>query len=133
MGVGANYSRDFAKDVRLTKERLWQHSNFHTWKWYFNFPTWNSDMFLFSTYSTVLLCSCMVSLFSFAGQQTPHNSSLEDWSRVNYLHAYVGSLVDALRYYCFYFHFPGGKLKECTKADFAYSFSFLFYILTGLD
>ncbi|KAH1205742.1 Beta-glucosidase 11 [Glycine max] len=31
------------------------------------------------------------------GQQTPHNSSLDDWPRVNYLHEYIGSLVDALR------------------------------------
>ncbi|QCE11947.1 beta-glucosidase 11-like [Vigna unguiculata] len=31
------------------------------------------------------------------GQETPHNSSLVDWSRVNYLHAYIGSMVDALR------------------------------------
>ncbi|KAK8466455.1 hypothetical protein PHAVU_008G097100 [Phaseolus vulgaris] len=31
------------------------------------------------------------------GQQTAHNSSLNDWSRVNYLHAYIGSIVDALR------------------------------------
>ncbi|KOM37524.1 hypothetical protein LR48_Vigan03g090600 [Vigna angularis] len=31
------------------------------------------------------------------GQETPHNSSLDDWSRVNYLHAYIGSMIDALR------------------------------------
>ncbi|XP_027928105.1 beta-glucosidase 11-like isoform X1 [Vigna unguiculata] len=31
------------------------------------------------------------------GQLTPHNSPLEDWSRVNYLHAYIGSMVDVLR------------------------------------
>ncbi|KAK8466452.1 hypothetical protein PHAVU_008G097000 [Phaseolus vulgaris] len=31
------------------------------------------------------------------GQQTVHNSPLDDWSRVNYLHAYVGIIVDALR------------------------------------
>ncbi|RDX98302.1 Beta-glucosidase 11, partial [Mucuna pruriens] len=30
-------------------------------------------------------------------QQTPHNSSLDDWERVKYLQAYIGSLVDALR------------------------------------
>ncbi|CAJ1806474.1 unnamed protein product [Sphenostylis stenocarpa] len=31
------------------------------------------------------------------GQKTPHNSSLEDLSRVKFLQAYIGSLVDALR------------------------------------
>ncbi|CAJ1806497.1 unnamed protein product [Sphenostylis stenocarpa] len=31
------------------------------------------------------------------GQRTPHNSSLEDWSRVKLLQEYIGSLVDALR------------------------------------
>ncbi|XP_027349087.1 beta-glucosidase 11-like [Abrus precatorius] len=31
------------------------------------------------------------------GQQTPHNSSLNDWPRVKYLHQYILSLVDALR------------------------------------
>ncbi|CAJ1806768.1 unnamed protein product [Sphenostylis stenocarpa] len=31
------------------------------------------------------------------GQQTPHNSSLDDLPRVDYLHAYIGSMVDALR------------------------------------
>ncbi|XP_020235694.1 beta-glucosidase 11 [Cajanus cajan] len=31
------------------------------------------------------------------GQKTPQNSSLEDWPRVKYLHAYVGSMLDALR------------------------------------
>ncbi|CAJ1806589.1 unnamed protein product [Sphenostylis stenocarpa] len=30
-------------------------------------------------------------------QQTPHNSSLDDWPRVDYLHAYIGSMADALR------------------------------------
>ncbi|XP_017407301.1 beta-glucosidase 11 isoform X2 [Vigna angularis] len=30
------------------------------------------------------------------GQETPQNSSLDDPSRVNYLHAYIGSMVDAL-------------------------------------
>ncbi|ESW12260.1 hypothetical protein PHAVU_008G097700 [Phaseolus vulgaris] len=31
------------------------------------------------------------------GQQTPHNSSLKDWSRVKFLQGYIGSLVHALR------------------------------------
>ncbi|KDP28150.1 hypothetical protein JCGZ_13921 [Jatropha curcas] len=31
------------------------------------------------------------------GQVTPHNSSLEDTTRVEYLHAYIGSLLDAIR------------------------------------
>ncbi|TKY65811.1 Beta-glucosidase 11 [Spatholobus suberectus] len=31
------------------------------------------------------------------GEQTPHNSSLDDWPRVKYMHEYIGSLVDALR------------------------------------
>jgi len=89
-------------------------------------------MILFSTYSTVLLCSCMVSLFSFAGQETPHNSSLVDWSRVNYLHAYIGSMVDALRYFS-YFHFQVGKLKGCTKADFCLLFCFIVDTSKGVD
>ena len=72
-----------------------------------------SSMFLLSTYSAVPLCSCMVSIFRFAGQQTPHNSPLDDWPRVNYLHAYIRSLVVALRYFSFYFHFQVRKLKGC--------------------
>jgi len=64
----------------------------------------------------------MVSRFSFAGQQTAHNSPLDDWSRVNYLHAYVGIIVDALRYFYFYFHLQEGKLKRCRKADFCLFF-----------
>jgi len=70
-----------------------------------------SSMILLSTYSTPLLCSCMISLFSFAGQQTPSNPSLEDWSRVNCLHVYVESLVDALRYLLL-FSFSRGKGRE---------------------
>ncbi|GLT53493.1 hypothetical protein SLA2020_267590 [Shorea laevis] len=31
------------------------------------------------------------------GQQTPRNSSLEDWPRVKYMHGYIGGLLDALR------------------------------------
>ncbi|GMY38321.1 beta-glucosidase 11-like isoform X15 [Fagus crenata] len=31
------------------------------------------------------------------GQRTQRNSSLEDWSRVEYLHGYIGALLDALR------------------------------------
>ncbi|TKY65810.1 Hydroxyisourate hydrolase [Spatholobus suberectus] len=31
------------------------------------------------------------------GQNTPRNSSLDDWPRVKYLQAYVGSMLDALR------------------------------------
>jgi len=86
----------------------------------------------------------MVSLFSFAGQETPRNSSLDDWSRVNYLHAYIESMVDALRYFYFYFHFQVGKLKGCafcvkivvncvTKANFCIFYSFVFDTLTGVD
>ncbi|KAE9592001.1 putative beta-glucosidase [Lupinus albus] len=37
------------------------------------------------------------SMMSFAGQKTAHNSSLNDWSRVKYLHAYIGSILDAVR------------------------------------
>ena len=35
-----------------------------------------------------------------AGQRTRRNSTLEDWPRVKYLHGYIGSLLDALRYVC---------------------------------
>jgi len=96
-------------------------------------------MFLLSTYSAVPLCSCMLSLFSFAGQQTARNASLDDWSRVNYLHAYMKSLVVGLRYFYFYFHFQVGKLKGCAhycvrKANFCILFLSFWHIdRTGIN
>lgn len=38
-------------------------------------------------------------VFGFSGQKTFSNSSLDDWSRVKYLHEYIGSMANALRYF----------------------------------
>jgi len=38
-------------------------------------------------------------VFGFSGQKTFSNSSLDDWSRVVYLHEYIGSMANALRYF----------------------------------
>ncbi|KAK7373948.1 hypothetical protein VNO80_07370 [Phaseolus coccineus] len=54
-------------------------------------------------------------------EQTPHNSSLDDWSRVNYLHAYIGSIVDALR--------SGLNVK----GYFVWSFMDTFEIVSGYE
>ncbi|XP_057437050.1 beta-glucosidase 11-like [Lotus japonicus] len=55
------------------------------------------------------------------GQQTLHNSSLDDWSRVKYLHEYIGSIVDALR--------SGSNVK----GYFVWSFLDAFEILGGYE
>ncbi|CAJ1806676.1 unnamed protein product [Sphenostylis stenocarpa] len=55
------------------------------------------------------------------GQQTPHNSSLDDWPRVDYLHAYIGSMADALR----------NGLN--VKGYFVWSFLDAFELLTGYE
>lgn len=39
------------------------------------------------------------------GQRMRHNSSLEDWPRVKYLNAYIGSVLDAIRYIYIFFFF----------------------------
>lgn len=39
------------------------------------------------------------------GQRTRQNSSLEDWPRVKSLNAYIGSVLDAIRYICLCFYF----------------------------
>ncbi|KAK7373949.1 hypothetical protein VNO80_07371 [Phaseolus coccineus] len=57
----------------------------------------------------------------FQCEQTPHNSSLDDWSRVNYLHAYIGSIVDALR--------SGLNVK----GYFVWSFMDTFELVTGYE
>ncbi|KAK7339903.1 hypothetical protein VNO77_20589 [Canavalia gladiata] len=54
-------------------------------------------------------------------QQTPRNSSLNDWTRVKYLHAYVGSMLDALR--------SGLNIK----GYFVWSFLDVFEILSGYE
>lgn len=122
IGLGSNYSQYSPRDVRLTKEWIWQYSHLHTRKWYENFQFMKCTLHIFYGIQKfhvsfinifILLCSCMVSLFSFAGQQTLHNSSLDDSSRVNFLHAYIESLAVALRYFYFHFHFLVEKLKGC--------------------
>ncbi|RDX98303.1 Beta-glucosidase 11, partial [Mucuna pruriens] len=55
------------------------------------------------------------------GQQTPRNSSLDDWQRVKYLHAYVGSMLDALR--------SGSNVK----GYFVWSFLDVLELLTGYE
>ncbi|KAK7339902.1 hypothetical protein VNO77_20588 [Canavalia gladiata] len=55
------------------------------------------------------------------GQQTPHNSSLDDWPRVKYLHEYIGCLVDALR--------SGSNVK----GYFVWSFLDTFELLCGYE
>ncbi|WVZ06487.1 hypothetical protein V8G54_019833 [Vigna mungo] len=55
------------------------------------------------------------------GQQTLHNSSLDDWSRVNFLHAYIESLAVALR--------SGLNLK----GYFVWSFIDAFELLVGYE
>ncbi|KAL2337100.1 hypothetical protein Fmac_011546 [Flemingia macrophylla] len=53
------------------------------------------------------------------GQQTPYNSSLEDWPRVKYLQEYIGCLADALR--------SGFNVK----GYFVWSFMDVFELLEG--
>ncbi|KAG5010016.1 hypothetical protein AAZX31_07G142400 [Glycine max] len=55
------------------------------------------------------------------GQQTPHNSSLDDWPRVKYLHEYIGSLADGLR--------SGLNVK----GYFVWSFLDVLELLTGYE
>ncbi|KAK7294714.1 hypothetical protein RJT34_17607 [Clitoria ternatea] len=55
------------------------------------------------------------------GQQTPHNSSLDDWPRIKYLHEYIGSLVDGIR--------SGLNIK----GYFVWSFVDAFEILNGYE
>ncbi|XP_068487272.1 beta-glucosidase 11-like isoform X1 [Phaseolus vulgaris] len=55
------------------------------------------------------------------GQETPHNSSLDDWPRVNYLDAYIRSLVVALR----------SELN--VKGYFVWSFLDAFELLVGYE
>ncbi|KAB1214494.1 Beta-glucosidase 11 [Morella rubra] len=55
------------------------------------------------------------------GQVTPHNSSLEDWSRVKYLHGHIGGLLDALR--------NGSN----ARGYFEWSFLDLFELLGGYE
>ncbi|KAL4629164.1 hypothetical protein ACB092_05G288500 [Castanea dentata] len=55
------------------------------------------------------------------GQQTPHNSSLEDETRVNYLHGHIGALLDALR--------NGSN----TRGYFQWSFLNLLELLDGFE
>ncbi|KAM4113388.1 hypothetical protein ACJW30_05G217100 [Castanea mollissima] len=55
------------------------------------------------------------------GQQTPHNSSLEDEPRVNYLHGHIGALLDALR--------NGSN----TRGYFQWSFLDLLELLDGYE
>nr|XP_023882289.1 beta-glucosidase 11-like isoform X1 [Quercus suber] len=55
------------------------------------------------------------------GHQTPHNSSLEDEPRVNYLHGHIGALLDALR--------NGSN----TRGYFQWSFLDLFELLGGFE
>ncbi|XP_075664234.1 beta-glucosidase 11-like isoform X2 [Castanea sativa] len=55
------------------------------------------------------------------GQRTRHNSTLEDWPRVKYLHGYIGSLLDALR--------NGSN----TRGYFTWSFLDLFEMLDGYE
>ncbi|KAK7373945.1 hypothetical protein VNO80_07367 [Phaseolus coccineus] len=55
------------------------------------------------------------------GQQTPQNSSLDDWPRVNYLDAYIRSLVVAL----------GSGLN--VKGYFVWSFLDAFELLVGYE
>ncbi|WVZ06488.1 hypothetical protein V8G54_019834 [Vigna mungo] len=57
----------------------------------------------------------------FQGQKTPSNSSLDDRSRVNYLHAYIVSMVDVLR--------SGLNVK----GYFVWSFMDVFEILSGYE
>ncbi|KAL2337101.1 hypothetical protein Fmac_011547 [Flemingia macrophylla] len=55
------------------------------------------------------------------GQNTPRNSSLDDWPRVKFLHAYVGSMLDALR--------SGSNVK----GYFVWSFLDLLELLGGYE
>ncbi|KAG2725887.1 hypothetical protein I3760_01G087000 [Carya illinoinensis] len=55
------------------------------------------------------------------GERMIRNLTLEDWPRVEYLHAYIGSLLDALR--------NGSN----TKGYFAWSLLDLFELLDGLE
>jgi len=93
--------------------------------------------FFFIVIFSILLYSCMVSIFMFAGQRTPHNSSLKDRSRVKLLQKYIGRLVDALRYFYFDFHFQA-KLNWCIvvlwKLIFVYYFaSFLTHLKEWIE
>ncbi|CAK8574754.1 unnamed protein product [Lathyrus sativus] len=55
------------------------------------------------------------------GQQTRRNSSLDDWSRVRYMHQYIGSLLDMLR--------NGLNIK----GYFVWSFLDAFELLSGYE
>ncbi|XP_022757983.1 beta-glucosidase 11-like [Durio zibethinus] len=55
------------------------------------------------------------------GQRTPHNITLEDTSRVKYLQAYIGSVLDAIR--------NGSD----TRGYFVWSFLDVFELLNGYD
>uniref|UniRef100_A0A7N2R5T9 Uncharacterized protein n=1 Tax=Quercus lobata TaxID=97700 RepID=A0A7N2R5T9_QUELO len=53
--------------------------------------------------------------FSHSGQQTPHNSSLEDEPRVSYLHGHIGALLDALSFGLYYIDMDDPDLKRQPK------------------
>lgn len=56
-----------------------------------------------------------------AGHKTPHNSSLNDFSRITYLQKYIGAIAKAIR--------SGSNIK----GYFVWSFMDVFEILTGYE
>ena len=59
-----------------------------------------------------MFSSCFISNWSnlvwdvFLGQRMQRNSTLDDIARVNFMHAYIGGVLDALRYAYFIQTFP---------------------------
>src|SRR4051812_38668291 len=90
--------------------------------------------------------SCDESL-NFSGQQTRRNSSLDDWSRVKYMHEYIRSLRDMLRYLYFqylsiHYQIPNTHPKIMSNIDrnglnikgyFVWSFLDAFELLGGYE
>ncbi|KAJ1381197.1 Glycoside hydrolase family 1 [Sesbania bispinosa] len=108
-------NRDYTADVSVAVERLTQND---TPEYEIPITTWSLQGVLDSvknTYGNIPI------YIHENGQQTPHNSSLDDWPRVKFLHAYIGSMVDALR--------SGTNVK----GYFVWSFLDAFELLSGYE
>ncbi|KAK7395092.1 hypothetical protein VNO78_15634 [Psophocarpus tetragonolobus] len=109
-------NRDFMEDLSAEIERIIPNDTSTAYE----VPI-TTEIFIGSLYSIQNAYGNIPIYIHENGEQTRHNSSLDDWPRVNYLHEYIKSLVDAVR--------SGLNVK----GYFVWSFLDAFELLSGYE